>query len=65
MDADDLATARELVDTGWQELDRQALEDDGMGDLYVDPHDGFVEGRPNMEKLILAVLQAYWTENGR
>lgn len=65
MDADDLATARELVSPAWDELDRQHLEADADGELYVDTVDGFIEGRPNMEKLILAILQAYWDENGR
>ena len=65
MDADDIATARSLVDVAWSELDRQHLEQDGDGDLYVDTVDGFVEGRPNVEKLILAVLQGYWEEFGR
>jgi hypothetical protein len=65
MDDDDAATARSLVDSAWNELDRQHLNHEGDGELYVDTVDGFIEGRPNMEKLALAILTAYWEEYGR
>lgn len=62
MDADDLATARQLEDAARDELDRQYME----GELdYYDTVSGIVDGTPDLVKLILAILEAYWQENGR
>jgi hypothetical protein len=60
---DDLATAAALEDAGWNELDRQHLE--GDRGFYADTISGVVEGEIDMKAFILAVLQAYWEENGR
>jgi hypothetical protein len=62
MDADDLATARSLEDAARDELDRQYQ--DGELDYY-DEVSGLVDGEPDLVKLILAVLHAYWDEYGR
>lgn len=62
MDADDLAMARSLEDAARDELDRQYQ--DGELDYY-DEVSGKVEGTPDLVKLNLAILQAYWEEYGR
>lgn len=62
MDADDLATARSLEDAARDELDRQYQ--DGELDYY-DEVSGTIEGQPDLVKLNLAILQAYWAEEGR
>ena len=62
MDADDLAMARSLEDAARDELDRQYQ--DGELDYY-DEVSGCIEGTPDLVKLNLAVLRAYWEEYGR
>jgi hypothetical protein len=62
MDADDLAMARFLEDAARNELDRQYQS----GELdYYDEVSGIVDGAPDLVKLNLAVLKAYWEEYGR
>lgn len=62
MDADDLAMARSLEDAAREELDRQYQ--DGELDYY-DEVSGIVDGTPDLVKLNLAILKAYWDEYGR
>ena len=51
-----------LEGVAWSELDRQGLDQDGEGELYVDPVDGTIEGRPDMFKVIAKVIEAYREE---
>lgn len=60
---DDRAIASQLEDAGWEELDRQHLDPDQ--EFYADTISGHIEGLIDMKAFILAVLQAYWEENGR
>ena len=61
-DDDDLAIARSLEDAARDELDRQYQD----GELqYYDEVSGQVEGTPDLVKLILSTLKAYWEEYGR
>jgi hypothetical protein len=60
---DDKAVAAQLEDAAWEEIDRQNLDPDQ--DFYADTISGHVEGLIDVKKFILAVLQAYWDENGR
>lgn len=61
--SDDEATARQLEDAVWNELDRQHL-DPGQ-EFYADTISGHVEGLLDVKALILVVLRAFWEENGR
>lgn len=60
---DDRAIAAQLEDAGWEAIDQQNLDPDS--EFYADTISGHVEGLLDMKKFILAVLQAYWEENGR
>jgi hypothetical protein len=60
---DDHALVAQLEDAGWEELDRQHL--DPEIEFYADTISGHVDGLIDMKAFILAVLQAYWEENGR
>jgi len=63
VDADDQAIIASLEDAGWEELDRQHLDD--KQDFYADTLSGHVEGLLDVKAFIAAVLHAYWEENGR
>jgi hypothetical protein len=60
---DDRAMAASLEDAAWEALDEQNLDDDQ--EFYADTISGHVEGLIDMQKFVLAVLQAYWEEYGR
>lgn len=53
-----------LEELAWEELDRQGLDQDGEGELYVDPIDGTIEGRPDLFKVIAKVVEGYREEMG-
>ncbi len=58
-----------LEEVFWSEIDRQYMdgEIDGgtMDSAYVDAVSGEIQGRPDVSKAIVRMLEAYWDEEGR
>lgn len=58
-----------LEEVFWDEMDRQFMDDEiepgTMESAYVDPVAGEIQGRPDVTKAIIKVLEAYWAEEGR
>lgn len=58
-----------LEEAVWHELDRQfmdgEIEPGAMDSAYVDPIGGEIQGRPDMSKVVIRLLEAIWEEEGR
>lgn len=58
-----------LEEVFWAEMDRQFMDDEiepgAMESAYVDPVAGEIQGRPDVSKAIVRILEAYWEEEGR
>jgi hypothetical protein len=66
---EDYPLVMELEEVFWHEIDRQFMdgEIDGgtMDSAYVDAVSGEIQGRPDVMKALIKVLEAYWAEEGR
>jgi hypothetical protein len=66
---EDYPLVMELEEVFWHEIDRQFMdgEIDGgtMESAYVDVVSGEIQGRPDVMKALIKVLEAYWSEEGR
>lgn len=66
---EDYPLVMELEEVFWHEIDRQFMEgeiDGGtMESSYVDTVSGEIQGRPDIMKALIKVLEAYWEEEGR
>lgn len=66
---EDYPLLTDLEEVFWTEIDRQFMdgEIDGgaMESAYVDVLAGEIQGRPDIVKALIAVLEAYWAEEGR
>lgn len=58
-----------LEEVFWAEMDRQFMDDEieagAMESAYCDPVAGEIQGRPDVSKAIVKILEAYWEEEGR
>jgi len=66
---EDYPLVAQLEEVFWSEIDRQYMDgeiDSGaMESSYVDPVAGEIQGRPEVSKAIVKMLEAYWIEEGR
>lgn len=66
---EDYPLVAQLEEVLWHELDRQFMDGEidagAMDSAYVDPVAGEIQGRPDMSKAIVRVLEALWEEEGR
>lgn len=66
---EDYPLITELEEVFWSEIDRQFMdgEIDGgtMESAYVDVVAGEIQGRPDVVKALIKVIEAYWAEEGR
>lgn len=66
---EDVRLVKQLEEVAIGELDRQFLDGEikptSTDEVYFDAVDGELTGRPNWFKVISAVLEAFWEEEGR
>ena len=66
---EDYPLIAELEEVFWHEIDRQfmdgEIESGAMDSAYVDPVAGEIQGRPDINRAIIKVLEASWAEEGR